>query len=70
MIMIFYLNSTSHLAYKLWDIDTVTAGDFTVEYNVTWDAWNEFLKLPASKVERSKVFSFYKYLKKEFEHIV
>lgn len=35
LIVIFYLSKTSVLDYKEWDVETLTASDYTVEYNVT-----------------------------------
>lgn len=35
LIMIFYLHTVAKLEYKLWDVDTVTPADFTVEYLIT-----------------------------------
>lgn len=33
----FYLTRTSSLDYKIWDVQTVTAADYTVEYIITAD---------------------------------
>jgi uncharacterized phage infection (PIP) family protein YhgE len=46
LIMIYYLFETSNLDYKLWDVATVTAADFTVEYIITEEIWNNFLQRP------------------------
>jgi len=35
LIIIFYLKKTAVLDYKEWDVETLTASDYTVEYNVT-----------------------------------
>lgn len=35
LILIFYLYTSAKIDYKQWDVDTVTAADFTVEYIVT-----------------------------------
>jgi len=42
MIVIFYMKKTSEMDYKLWDLSTVTASDFTVELNVTKTMWETF----------------------------
>ena len=42
MIVIFYMKKTSEMDYKLWDLTTVTAGDFTVELNITKTMWETF----------------------------
>jgi len=38
----YYLSRTSRLNFKKWDINSITAADFTVEYAVTEDIWNEY----------------------------
>ena len=40
--MNYFLFKTSIIEYKLWDIDTVTPADFTVEYNIPEVAWETF----------------------------
>jgi hypothetical protein len=37
MLAVFYLDSTSALDYKLWDLTTVTAADFTAEMTIHED---------------------------------
>lgn len=44
-LVVYYLFKVAKIEYKEWDINTVTAGDFTVEYIVTDNCWNEFLKV-------------------------
>ena len=41
-----YLSKTSSLDYKLWDVNTVTAADFTVEFEITEILWNKFCYRP------------------------
>ena len=36
------MKKTSEMDYKLWDLTTVTAGDFTVELNITKTMWETF----------------------------
>lgn len=45
LILIFFLHKSSKIDYKLWDVKTVTAADFTVEYRITETAWNTFLEM-------------------------
>lgn len=46
MLTVFYLNRTAELDYKLWDLQTLTAADFTAEMTITDDMYNElFLKM-------------------------
>ena len=37
-----YLNETAVIDFKLWDVETVTASDFTVEYIITDEVWAKF----------------------------
>ena len=67
--MIYYLYKTSKIDYKVWDVNTVTAADFTVEYNITEQAWENFKKSKDANQE-NLIGSFYKYIKTEFEKIV
>ncbi len=34
LLTTYYLSETASIDYKMWDVDTVTAADFTVEYLV------------------------------------
>ena len=42
LLAIYYNEKTSILDYKLWDVDTVTVGDFTVETAISRRMWDEF----------------------------
>lgn len=70
LILIFYLYTTSKLDYKLWDVNTVTAADFTAEYIITEQAWNTFKSMPEARSHPNIMNAFQSYLKREFEHIV
>jgi hypothetical protein len=50
MLAVFYLHQTAHLDYKMWDISTLTAADFTAELTIHADMWNE-LFLMMSRVD-------------------
>ena len=43
LLTLYYLYKTSKLDYKLWDVDTVTAADFTVEAVISEKMWKNFL---------------------------
>ena len=43
LIVVYYLKKTAILDYQQWDIETLTASDFTVEYTITEDMWNLFI---------------------------
>jgi hypothetical protein len=42
-LMIYYQEKTSLLDYKLWDVNTVTAADFTTETFFTDEFWQSYL---------------------------
>jgi hypothetical protein len=42
LVVIFYLKKTAALDFQQWDIETLTASDFTVEYSVSEEMWNLF----------------------------
>jgi hypothetical protein len=58
LILIFYLYKTSLLDYKLWDVNTVTPADFTVEYIITEQIWDNFMGRPESRYEFNRVYAF------------
>ena len=37
-----YLRETAVIDFKLWDVETVTASDFTVEYVISDKVWSKF----------------------------
>ena len=43
MLMIYYLQTTSKLDQQSYDMSTITAGDFTVEMDITAKMWQFFL---------------------------
>lgn len=49
LLSLHYQEKTAALDYKAWDVDTVTAADFTVETFITQAQWNSFLDLPDVK---------------------
>ena len=42
LILLFYLMSMSAIQFKEWDVGTVTASDFTVEYVIPKSVWRAF----------------------------
>jgi len=42
IVVIFYLRKTAALDNQEWDIETLTASDFTVEYTISEEMWNLF----------------------------
>lgn len=42
LLVIHYLQSVTNLDFKLWDVSTCTAADFTVELTITPTMWRYF----------------------------
>jgi hypothetical protein len=42
LIVIYYLAKTARLDFQLWDIQTLTASDWTIEYTISEEMWNLF----------------------------
>lgn len=42
-IVIYYLKENSKLQNVEWDVATVTAGDFSVEYQITKEMYQDFM---------------------------
>ena len=42
LMVIHYFNVTAGYDYQKWDLETVTAGDFTVEMTITQQQWDKF----------------------------
>lgn len=69
---IYYLYETSRLEYKTWDVNTVTAADFTVELNITKNMWDTYVYKFKDTLEPNKTLinKFHDDLKSEIEKIV
>jgi len=65
----YYLGSAAKIDFKAWDVGTVTAGDFTVEYQIPSVVWKKFEDAHTDHT-RSEGADFEDYLKKEFESII
>ncbi len=60
LLAIYYNEKTCMLDYKLWDVDTVTVGDFTVETAISRRMWEEF-----QPQTENKIADFEKHLREE-----
>ena len=72
-IAIFYLKRDSKLNYKSWDLQTITPGDYSVEYEITEHSYDWFLRTiyPIDEANNvSPAFSLKNYMKKEIERIL
>jgi hypothetical protein len=73
ILSVWYQQQTARLDYKVWDVDTVTAADFTVETFFTVRMWQRFLEKQEAKKETSsagKIRLFEDHLRKEVEEMV
>tara|TARA_B110000285_G_scaffold210197_1_gene251852 strand:+ start:60 stop:272 length:213 start_codon:yes stop_codon:yes gene_type:complete len=46
-----YMKRTSSLMFKKWDVNVVTAGDFTVEYLISKNIWGEYKEEAKKRAE-------------------
>jgi hypothetical protein len=44
LVYIDYIKSTQATKYVDWDVKTITAGDYTIEFDINKRFYNEFLK--------------------------
>ena len=69
-LLIYWLESTSKLDQVKYDLKTITAGDFTVEFDITYEMYENFLEdiyEPTGKFEKDESGENYSpalYLKK------
>ena len=42
LLVLYYLRSVTHLDFKLWDVSTTTASDFTIKLRITPRMWQSF----------------------------
>ena len=66
LLTIYYLSSTAYIDYKLWDVSTVTAADFTIEWAIPESIWPKFCKTLDESSDESKSVAFENYIKQEF----
>lgn len=65
----YYLSSVASIDFKAWDVGTVTASDFTVEYQIPKVVWKKFEDNHTDHT-RAEGTDFEDYLKREFENII
>lgn len=65
----YFLSKVAAIEFKEWDVGTVTASDFTVEYQIPDGVWKKFEDAHTDK-SKAEGSDFEEYLKKEFERIV
>lgn len=74
MITVYFLKKNSKIKNLEWDVSTITAGDYTVEYKISEDAYKQFLLHHYDLSDKPKGISIGEslkaYLKKEFEALL
>jgi hypothetical protein len=73
IVLIYYMQRTSKLDQLSYDMNTITAGDFTVELDINKTQWKKFIDEEYTdeiKKEYSPALYFKRYLKTEIEKIV
>jgi len=70
---IYYLDKSSTLDFKKWDVNTVTVSDFTVQITITNMVWAKWLTVQnaTSGSESEHIYTMFKsYMKKRIEQQV
>ena len=74
MTTVYFLKKNSKIKNLEWDASTITAGDFTVEYKISSDAFKFFLSTHYDVHDKAHGVSIgdslKRYLKKEFETLL
>ena len=67
--ILYYLNKVALIDFKQWDVETVTAGDFTAVYQIPDEVWYNF-EIQHEDKTRAEGSDFEDYLKHHFENLV
>ena len=75
LITLYYVKRSGYLNQIGWDADTITAGDYTVEYEIDPEAFQKWFDDIFSGPDGDKgriplAYSFKSYLKEQFEKIL
>ena len=73
IVLIYYMQRTSKLDQLAYDMNTITAGDFTVELDINNTQWKKFLTeiyTDEIKENYSQALYFKHYLKEQIENLV
>ena len=65
LIMLYYSTKSSEISAKQWDLNTITAGDYTVWRKINRLEYDEFLKMHTN--EDSPAYDYMLKLKKDYE---
>ena len=52
LLVHWYLKETAEIDFKLWDVETVTASDFTVEFGIPEAIWEDFNRTELPKLQQ------------------
>lgn len=55
LIGLSYLRTESKLDFKIWDFNTVTAGDFTIELKISDAQWETYLDIHQLDEEHDRI---------------
>jgi len=67
-LTLYYVESTTDLDFKLWDVKTCTPADYTVQLKLTQNMYNQYVKY---KLANEGQYSTMKdYLREHFEEVV
>ncbi|CDW71360.1 UNKNOWN [Stylonychia lemnae] len=68
LVYVDYLNGIFKNLYIEWDVNTVTAGDYSVELDISEKMWKNFIeKIYNPNYKSTKLYQFKKYLIKQLE---
>lgn len=71
MLSLYYQKQASRLEYKMWDVNTVTAADFTTEAIISERMWEAFLERPeVQSSSEPKIKLFEQHLRDKVEEMV
>jgi len=67
-LTLYYVESTTDLDFKLWDVKTCTPADYTVQLKLTNGMYNQYVKYKAANREQYSTMK--DYLREHFEEVV
>jgi len=65
---LYYVESTTDLDFKLWDVKTCTPADYTIEIKITQYMYNQYVKYKVANQGRCS--SMKDYLREHLEEVV
>jgi hypothetical protein len=65
-----YAKNVLKITAKKWDLDMITASDYTVSYNISNHEFDEFKKNHDERTDESTAIAYTKHLKEKYEKLV